>query len=160
MKNIIKVLLFAIFVFYSNSLFSDNRFNFRYDYSLFKGAEGNSIVEFYYSFYKKGLVFTFSDGNFNAQAKIDMDIYKKSTNELVFSQTYLIPTSVSDTTGSNLDNNLVGQLNYQIEPGEYIMKIYASDANNSFDVDSTTTELTAESLMQVLKLVKSNYHLI
>lgn len=152
MKNIIKVLFVVIFVLYSNSLFSDNRFNFQYDYSLFKGAEGNSIVEFYYSFYKKGLVFTFADGNYNAQAKIDMDIFKKSTNELVFSQTYLIPTSVSDTSGSNLDNNLVGQLNYQIEPGEYVMKIYASDANNSFNVDSTTTELSAESFGAGLKI--------
>jgi GWxTD domain-containing protein len=152
MKNITKITFLVFFVLYSNISFPDTRFNFRYDYSLFKGVEGKSIVEFYYSFYKKGLIFNFTDGNYNAQAKIDMDIFKKGSNELVFSQTYLIPTSVSDTSGNNLDNNLVGQLNYQIEPGEYTVKIYASDANNSLNIDSASTDLIAENFATGLKI--------
>ena len=153
MKTIVKTAFLIFFLCVSlNSSVADNIFNFSIDYSVFKGQDGKSIVEFYYSFYKKRLIFSNSGSEYTAQAKIDLDIFKKGTDELVFSQTYMIPTTVTDTSGTNLDNNLVGQLNYQISPGDYTVKISASDANNSENVESAVIELTAEDFNTGLKI--------
>ncbi len=153
MKKTLKIFfLTLLFASYSTSAFSESPYLFRYDYSVFKGSEGKSIVEFYYSFYKKGLVFIYNDGTYTAEAQIDIDIFKKGTNDLVFAQTYKIPAVIEDTSRAELDNNLVGQLNYQIEPGEYVLKVIASDSHNPVYADTITNDITIANMQDGLLL--------
>lgn len=153
MKKTFKIIFVTLlYVSFFNNAFSESPYLFRYDYSVFKGKDGKSIVEFYYSFYKKGLVYTSNDGKYSAEAQIDIDIFKKGTQDLVFTQTYKIPAIVTDTSGNELDNNLVGQLNYQIDPGEYSLRIIASDAFNSLHADTINTELFIGNMQDSLML--------
>src|SRR5690606_27832090 len=77
---------------------------------------------------------------------------KKGTNDLVFAQTYKIPAVIEDTSRAELDNNLVGQLNYQIEPGEYVLKVIASDSHNPVYADTITNDITIANMQDGLLL--------
>ncbi len=121
LKNTLLLLLLLL-----TANISKAAFNFEYSLGIFKGSDGKSILEVYYSFYKKGLAYSESDGKFNAEAKIDIDIYNLENNELISSETYKIANQETDT--SVLDNNLVGQINYHIPPGKYKIVVNAYDS--------------------------------
>jgi GWxTD domain-containing protein len=152
MKTTLKIILFIFLSFTSTKVFSESPYLFRYDYSIFKGSEGKSIIEFYYSFYKKGLVFSYQEGQYSAEAQIDIDIFRQGSDDPVFAQTYKIPAIVPDTAGAVLDNNLVGQINYQVEPGDYTLRVIATDANNSLYADTILSDISVSSMTNGLSL--------
>lgn len=139
--KIFKNIILVLFVLFAAGE-SKAAFNFEYSIGIFKGPEGKSILEVYYSFYKKGLFYSQSEGKYNAEAKIDIDIFNLENNELISSETYKIANQESDT--SILENNLVGQINYQIPPGKYKMVVQAYDSKDDTKSKKDEREFVVE----------------
>ncbi len=145
-KNKIVLIIFnlcaLVYLFSSAVTYADNEFQFVYDYSIFRGSDDKAIVEIYYSFYQKGLTYEHKDNEYRAIGQIDLSIINENTEDLIFSNLYLVPSKVSDTSGSNLERKLVGQLTYQIPYGNYKFIIIGKDSLDNSNTD--TIQLTLE----------------
>lgn len=139
-KNTLKVAIISLFIslFALNSVVqAQDKIQCQFDYAVFKGADSKSILEIYYSFYQKSLIYKKNASDaYEAAAFLTITITDVSSNEIKFSEAYNIPSSVSDTSGNNLKSNLVGQINFQLFPGNYDVAITGSDANNPDNKDS------------------------
>lgn len=153
--NKIKFAFLNLFIFlyiFACSTFADSKFQFEYDYSIFKGGNDKAIVEVYYSFYQKGLTYKFEDGKFDAAGQIDLSIFKNGTSDIIFSNSYKVPSIVSDTSGSNLEQKLVGQLTFQIPYGDYTLRIIGKDFNEPSKLDSIQQELKISRFDELLQI--------
>lgn len=137
------IYIFVILSLFLNLLFvrsganAQDKIQCQFDYAVFKGADSKSILEIYYSFYQKSLVYSQNtSGAFEATAALAITITDASTSEVKFSELYNIPSIVNDTSDNSLKRNLVGQINFQLAPGNYDVAIVGSDANNSINRDS------------------------
>jgi GWxTD domain-containing protein len=110
---------------------SQDRFTFDYDYAFFRGADSKIFVEFYYSFYQNQLVFVKSNGGFEADGMLDLDVFDKVTNIAVVQKTYKVPITIGDTTGYNKNSKLTGQINLLLDTGTYDFHIRAADFNDT-----------------------------
>jgi GWxTD domain-containing protein len=137
-KNILFIfnLSLLFYLFTAGSILADNKFQFGFDYSIFKGSTDKAIVEIYYSFYQKGLIYKFEDNEYVAAGRIEISILKEGTNDTLFSSSYKVPSKVSDTSGAILEQKLVGQLTYQIPYGNYRLEIVGMDFNDNSNSDS------------------------
>jgi len=133
--------LFYIINIFVDNLSADSKFQFGYDYSIFRGSNDKAIVEIYYSFYQKGLMYKFEDGKFIAAGQIDLSIFKYGTSDTIFSNSYKVPSTVNDTSGSNLEQKIVGQLTFQIPYGEYTLRIIGRDYYETSKSDSIQQEI-------------------
>ncbi|MBS1494375.1 MAG: GWxTD domain-containing protein [Bacteroidetes bacterium] len=150
-----KPLLIIIFsLFFIQNIFSapPEKFYFDCSASVFRGSDGKNIVEFYYAVYQKFLKYSPSGSGFSADAKLDVTIYQKNVDKPMAVNTYKIPSEVSDTTGNNIKNKIVGQINYEMKFGEYKVVVTASDFNNPLMVDSSEFDLLVEDFSGGVKL--------
>lgn len=129
MKNSIKSITFSLFLLCFAH--ADNRFTFDYDYAFFRGSDSKIFVEFYYSFYQNQLLFIKSNGGFQADGMLDLDVFDKATNIAVIQKTYKVPLIVADTTGYNKNSKLTGQINLLLDTGTYVFHIRAADFNDT-----------------------------
>jgi GWxTD domain-containing protein len=126
--NFIFILL--VLSIFSIKVYSNSRFEFSTDYTLFKYG-GKYILEVYCSFYQKGLKYEYANGTYEAAGLIDLIITNKSTNEVFYSVLNKVPTNTNDTSGANLYKRLVVQKNVPIVPGEYKLKATGKDFNDT-----------------------------
>jgi GWxTD domain-containing protein len=117
---------------------------FNYDYAYFKGDETSVYVEFYYSFMQSGLKFIRTVDGFRAMGMLRIDITDVSANKDIILKEFHIPLDVKDTTADERGRNLVGQLNILLKPGNYRMKLFAADFNDTLDNFSGSAELNVQ----------------
>lgn len=144
-KNILLVVILSLFVnlcLVNADANAQDKIQCQFDYAVFKGADSKSILEIYYSFYQKSLIYRQNASNgYEAIASLAITIIDANTKEVKFSELYNIPSVVNDTSGNELKKNLVGQINFQLSPGSYDVAISGSDANNPDNKDSVSISI-------------------
>ncbi len=134
MKKILFVII--ILILQVSPGLCDNNIVFNYDYSVFKGENGKSILEIYYSVSQQSLTYIQNENNFEAAALVQITISELPGNNVLYTNAYKSPSIVSDTSKNNINQKLIGQVNYQLENGKYKLSILGSDF-----YDSTKTDL-------------------
>lgn len=129
----LKVLIYIVFfLFIIANCYSQNdtTASFEYDYCLFRGEGSKSLIEFYYSFSQKNILFIKTETGFEAAGKISLSITNLNTNIKVIENEYKIPLSIKDTAGYNKTASLLGQINILLDSGSYKLNIKGGDFNN------------------------------
>lgn len=134
------ILLFMLVSLTGNSLAQEG-FYFVYDYGVYRGQEGKSILEVYYSFYPRHLKYSYEDGSYKASAQIDIKLFDKQNNEVKLDQTYNVPHSIGDTSGTALERIIIGQLTYQLNPGTYRLEITGKDGESAGKEQKTSQDI-------------------
>lgn len=137
-------------IFFSNSS-ANSFFQFESDYAVFHGTDGKSILEVYYSFYQKGLLYTFDNGEYKADGFLEISISEKDDSKVIMSKQFKVPSSLKDTSNNELNKNFVGQLNFFLISGkEYNLMVIGSDFNDQSSSDTINQliklDLPAETL--------------
>jgi GWxTD domain-containing protein len=132
----IKMFRNILIVFILNFLFlsgsnADESFPFNYDYSVFRDDSSKLFIEFYYSFDPHQMVFLKTASGYEANGRIEMQLIRKSDSRMVASKDFRIPMVLKDTSGSGKDIKLTGQINMILDSGVYMLKLKASDLNDS-----------------------------
>lgn len=141
--NTIKLLTVVIFfAFCKLNLYAQENIYFNFDYSVFKADDQKSILEIYYSVNQKSLTYTEVNGIFEAYAKIDILLTNRTDNSVVFDKSYKSPSTVKDTSGNELNQNIIGQINFLLDDGYYKLKITGSDMNKVSNQDILDEDLT------------------
>jgi len=102
---------------------------FDFDYASFKGYDGFSKIEFYYSFFQPSMKILSRENQIVTSAYLNLMVLDEQ-NQTVFSKGGEFE-SVFDTASS--EKNLIGQLNFVLKPGNYKLNIIAKD---NFDTTS------------------------
>ncbi|MEO8665418.1 MAG: GWxTD domain-containing protein [Ignavibacteria bacterium] len=140
-----RILLILLFVFYSCApAFAGDNIYFNFDYAVFKGEDGKSILEVYYSVNQKSLKHVKNGNNFEGNVLIDISITDGSNNNILFSNIYKTPSVLTDTANSN--QKLIGQINYLLPKGNYKLKITGSDFNDTTKQDSFEGDLIIDNI--------------
>lgn len=139
LKKII-LIVFCILSLYRAG-FCEGEIYFNYDFAVFKGDAGNSILEIYYSVNQQSLRYTKTGNNYEAAAKIDIMITDVRDGKLIYSNVYKTPSVVSDTSRDSNKQKLVGQINYIIPPGGYKIEISGTDFNDTLKKDVFEKEI-------------------
>ena len=134
MKHIYFFLLF----FLSGLVFSQDNFDFEFDYAQFGYDSTSNYVEFYYSFNQSSLTINHSDTADYTEGILHITIEDTSTGESQVDQDWLISHIVKDST--NLNKNLVGVIGFILNEGIYKCDIIGKDAINS-DKQRSITEI-------------------
>jgi GWxTD domain-containing protein len=121
--------------------FSDDKIFFNFDYSVFRGEEGKSILEVYYSVNQQSLSYLQSGDGFEAAAVIDIVISDASNGGIIHSNVYKSPLIVTDTTRVANNKKLIGQLNYLLDNGRYKILIRGIDFNDTTRIDVVEQEV-------------------
>jgi GWxTD domain-containing protein len=150
MKKSLLILILTILLLPSLVL-SQNKFYFDSDYSIFKNADSTSIVELYFSFNQRNLKYVKTSGGFEAMANIDVNIFDKAENKSIFMDIYGLQSKVTDTTKSKLTNKLIGQQNFKLNPGKYLVTLVGLDYYDKTKYDSVKFDIT----IPVFEITKS-----
>lgn len=142
MKRIMLLLIISTQL-YSQGFCNDN-IVFNYDYSVFRGENGKSILEIYYSVSQQSLLYVKTENNYEAAALVQITITDFPGNNIIFSNTYKSPSIVSDTSKANISQKLIGQVNYILDNGNYRLSILGSDFNDSTRKDLFEQDLKIE----------------
>jgi len=135
-------LIIPLLFLFSSLSFGQSKIFFDYSAAAFRGGEGKNIVEFYYAIYQKFLIYSSSEGSYSAAAKLNIYIIDKAANKVLFTNSYKIPSIVTDT--ANLKTKLIGQINYEMKYGDYKIIMAGSDFDNPSNKDSVEFDLKVE----------------
>ncbi len=120
---------------------ADNNLSFDYDYSIFKDESNKVYLELYYAFTPNELLFLKTSSGYEAIGRLNLDVINKKTNTTLVGKDFRIPVTISDTSGSNKDFRLTGQLNFLLDSGTYILKMIATDFNDSTKINIAEEEI-------------------
>ncbi|HMS65782.1 MAG TPA: GWxTD domain-containing protein [Ignavibacteria bacterium] len=101
-------------------------------------------MEIYYSVNQKSLTYIKSGDKFEAAAKINISVIDKSLNKTLFSKLFKTPSATNDTSSGYLNQKLVGQVNFILEDGNYLLEITGSDFYDSVKKDIMTENFIVE----------------
>ena len=141
--NNIKLVITLLLITISNlNVFAQENIYFNFDFAVFKADDQKSILEIYYSVNQKSLTYNNVNGNFEAFAKLDILLTNRTDNSVVFDKSYKSPSTVKDTSGKELNQNIIGQINFLLDDGYYKLKIAGSDLNNTSKQDILEEDLS------------------
>ncbi len=132
-------LVFSL-LFFGNTYSAEN-FYFDADYSVFRSSSAKSILEVYFSFTQKGLIFVKTGNDFVGAANTQIIIFDNSASKEIFNETYGLQSKVSDSSKVKLVSRLIGQQNLTIPNGIYTLTFIGYDQNNQNRKDTIKLEL-------------------
>ncbi|MBV6479419.1 MAG: hypothetical protein HGGPFJEG_02192 [Ignavibacteria bacterium] len=141
--NKIKLFIFIVLLILTGSKISaQENIYFNFDYSIFKSDETNSVLEVYYSVNQKSLTYVKSGDNYEGFAKIHILLTNRTDNSIVIEKSFKSSSIVKDTSGNELSQNIIGQINFLIGDGYYKLKLTGSDFNNDKRLDVFEEDLS------------------
>lgn len=140
MSNPLKKLSILFFLV-STAIFAQNDFSFDYDYAIFRDEGTKVFLELYYSFSPQEMLFVKTTGGFEASGKLQLDVSEKNSGKIFVAKNFKVPVILDDTSGNKKDFKLTGQINLLLDSGTYIVKMTASDFNNSSKVNKAEEEI-------------------
>ena len=140
MSNPLKKLSILFFLV-STAIFAQNDFSFDYDYAIFRDEGTKVFLELYYSFSPQEMLFVKTTGGFEASGKLQLDVSEKNSGKIFVAKDFKVPVILDDTSGNKKDFKLTGQINLLLDSGTYIVKMTASDFNNSSKVNKAEEEI-------------------
>ncbi len=142
-----KIYYIILFITIFNSLLpvrtsANQFFQFETDYAVFRGTDNKSILEIYYSFFQKGLLYKYDNGEYKADGYLEISILQKEDDKVIMSKQFKVPSALKDTSNNSLNKNFVGQLNFFLISGkEYTLKIIGSDFSDPSSSDTVIREI-------------------
>jgi|WetSurMetagenome_2_1015567.scaffolds.fasta_scaffold14178_3 GWxTD domain-containing protein len=130
------LLLIVIYFLLPCLVTSQSKFYFDVDYSVFKNIDSASIIELYFAFYQRDLKYIKNTDGFEAMANIEVSIFNKDENKLIFNDLYGLQSKVTDTSKLKLVNKLIGQQNFKLNPGKYLFTLVGRDYNDKSRFDT------------------------
>jgi len=146
------LLFISLFLLSLKAGYSEEAFQFNSGYAVFKESDEKALIEIYYSFYQGSLKYINENGSYKANVIIDIRIVNNADNSVLMSQPYSSNSILSDTSGSEIKRNLIGQMNFSINPGEYLLEIIGSDQNNNLSSDTQKYTVLIPENLTALKL--------
>ena len=137
--------IFLTLLFFSGVSFSENNLTFDYDYSIFRGESSKVFLELYYAFTPDELIFKKKSNEFEATGRLQLDVVNSSSGKIIAIKDFRIPVTLVDTSGSNKDFRLTGQINLLLDSGTYMLKMIASDLNDSSKMNVAEEEVVLKS---------------
>lgn len=104
------------------------------DFNRFYGDENTVFFEMYYSFRSDQVSYKNLDGKYIGGVNILMELTQGGI--VVDKHEWTVPSILPDTSINNLGKTLVGVKSLFLKPGEYNIKINATDLNNASRKDS------------------------
>lgn len=108
------------------------------DYALFRYADNKSTVELYFSANQRDLKYNLVNGEFTGQLNIEIYIFDKNKNKIVFDDVFGLLSKVTDTVKTKLNNKIIGQQNFTLPISDYTVKLIGSDFNNRAKCDTVS----------------------
>jgi GWxTD domain-containing protein len=138
-----KTLLFltVIYLLLPGIIFSQSRFYFDSDFSVFKNVDSTSIIELYFAFNQTSLKYIKTSDGFDAMANIEVNIFDKDEGKNIFNDLYGLQSRVTDTSKSKLVNKLIGQQNFKLNPGKYLFILIGKDYNDKSKSDTVKYDI-------------------
>ncbi|MDZ4713380.1 MAG: GWxTD domain-containing protein [bacterium] len=146
------LLFISLFLLSLKAGYSEEAFQFNSGYAVFKESDEKALIEIYYSFYQGSLKYINENGSYKANVIIDIRIVNNADNSVLMSQPYSSNSILNDTSGSEIKRNLIGQMNFSINPGEYLLEIIGSDQNNNLSSDTQKYTVLIPENLTALKL--------
>ena len=137
--------LSILFLFFTSLSYAQNDFSFDYDYAIFREEGPKIFLELYYSFSPQEMIFIKTSAGYEASGKLKLDISEKISGKILVAKDFKVPVTISDTSGNNKDFKLTGQINLLLDSGTYLVKMTASDYNNSSKLNSAEEEIVLKS---------------
>jgi len=141
MKYIRFILLLSLIACFTSSLRSADKFIMDSDLSVFKYSDSKSVVEIYFSFTQRCLIYQYSGNEFIATVNTQVIIIDADAGKELFNQTFGMNSQVSDTSRAKLLSKLIGQQNFTLSSGSYKIILIGYDKNNVSSSDSSDYEL-------------------
>ncbi len=108
------------------------------DYGVFSFGTERTYLELYYALDKSALVYKKdAQGRLMAQTLMRLSLFKG--NDLYASKVWRLQSALLDTTLKQ--EKMVDQLRYEVEPGNYIVRLLARDLNDFANADSVEMEI-------------------
>lgn len=133
---ILSIILFLIcgMALYAQEVPAKNNLRLNVDFSRFYGDENTIFFEMYYSFRSDEVSYKHLDGKYIGGVNIFMEVTQGDI--VVDKHEWTVPSILPDTSFMNLGKTLVGVKSLFLKPGEYNIKINATDLNNTNRKDS------------------------
>jgi len=109
------------------------------DFARFRGSDEALYVELYYSFSQRCLTYTADSAGLKAGLDLGVEIRMKDS--VVFSDRWIIPHRLLDTTEAGMSVNLVSISAVEIAVGEYLASVPGRDQNNPSRIDSVILQI-------------------
>jgi GWxTD domain-containing protein len=135
--------LFLVFLFLAciPPLKSADKFIMDSDLSVFKYTEGKSVVELYFAYTQRSLIYVISGNEFLASVNTQVIIKELNSSKELLNQVYGMNSQVSDTSRPKLLSKLIGQQNFTLSPGTYKIILIGSDKNNPSSSDTANFDI-------------------
>lgn len=133
---ILTIVLFIIcgIALHAQEVPAKNNLRLNVDFSRFYGDKNTIFFEMYYSFRSDEVSYNNLDGKYVGGANISMELIQSDI--VVDKHDWTVPSILPDTSFMNLGKTLVGLKSLFLKPGEYSIKIIATDLNNISRNDS------------------------
>ncbi len=119
------------------------------DYATFRGNDGHTFVEVYFTFYQSYLTYQPADGKLRGEYLILAEILKGDS--VVARDAIKRYSEISDTSEIQRFRQFMNQFTFSVKPGNYILRAVLRDVNSDrwgeFQMDIHAPEYAGDSLL-------------
>lgn len=134
--------LILLFVYFINC-YSQEKFIFDADYTIFRNNDTTSLIEVYLAFYHSNLIFKKTGDKYQANVLINIEFIDKGNDEIYLNSSYKLPINITDSSQFKLKQKEITQLPaIPLYPGDYKLQIIARDAADTTRVDKFYFDLS------------------
>lgn len=133
MSSLQRLFFFFVLILDFSIFAQSSNLKFDFDYANFKGFDGKTKVEFYFSIYQPSLKKVIKDNLLISNATLQIQVLDEQNN-IVFSKHGKLE-SVEDSTLK--EQNLIGMIQFELSPQKYKLIIDAKDSFDTSNVFST-----------------------
>jgi GWxTD domain-containing protein len=123
-----KCLFFLLIFIFTCNYYSQDKFEFEFDYAQFSYDSASNYVEFYYAFNQASLSRIQTDSLINVKGILHITIQDSATGALEVDKDWLISHAITDT--STADKSLIGVISFILEEGKYKCELSGRDFEN------------------------------
>lgn len=119
-----------IYFFYlicTSIILGQTQLRFEFDYAQFKFDSTSNYLEIYYSIMPSDFSLIKEDGTYQIKGKMNIQIQKKETDELVVNKDWGLTQSYKDTLENKKGKALLGVVGFKLKKGDYSVNISVED---------------------------------
>lgn len=119
--------IYFLFIICSNLILGQKQIRFEFDYAQFKFDSTSNYLEIYYSIMPSDFNLIIEDGNYLIKGKMNIQIQKKETNELVVNKDWGLSQVHKDSLEYKNGKALLGVVGFKLKRGNYDIDISVED---------------------------------
>ena len=144
LSSILVLLLCNVVLSGSQTYAPSDQFNLSVDVYRFRGGDDDHVlIEIAYAFAER--ILTYQPDSAGLSGAADLTVSITRSDSTVHADRWLVPHTVADTSVFSRGMNLVGVYKVQLEPGEYVLRMFARDRYNADRRDSLALRMPVQS---------------